>query len=115
MLTKEDFRLNFRIISISCKLGIVPLKVDIETGKLHGRWIQSLRKERATLFCHVCPSCGLDGVAIAVLAADWCKRATHVPPLAFHVFSSISKFCILDVHSSVFLAQRYHNLLQQVI
>ena len=34
MLTKEDFRLNFRIISISSKLGIIPLQMDMENAKL---------------------------------------------------------------------------------
>ena len=34
MLTKEGFHQNFRIISLGCKMGILPFKVDVENGKL---------------------------------------------------------------------------------
>ena len=34
MLTKEDFQHNLRIINVCCKLGIIPLDLDVENGRL---------------------------------------------------------------------------------
>ena len=43
MLTKADFRLNLRIISVACKMGIFPFNVDLQTGELE---LQKSKRKR---------------------------------------------------------------------
>ena len=44
MLTKADFRQNFRFISLGCRLGILPMQVNLQNGELElliSKWKQA--------------------------------------------------------------------------
>ena len=94
MITKEDFSQSFRFISLGCKLGVLPLTVNLQNGELQGlqsRWKQAFCIARYILFTiHTTfivlklPYMMLAGVDVPLVSLLWhAIYAVALPPVVF--------------------------------
>ena len=113
MLTRKGFHQNFRIISFGCKVGILPLEVDVEKGKLgllNSKWKKGI--------CWVYfGSYVLHAAYIALRFPYVLATMENIPliPLAWHIVHCTPKHCVLTIYDGLSMARYHRHLLQQGI
>ena len=102
MLTKADFDQNVCVIAFSCKLGIIPLQLDLQYGKLElsrSKWKQTcstlyfeLYVAHATYMVSRLPNTLLHGTRLPLLYLIL-HFALSLGPMAVTFWHFIAFFC----------------------
>ena len=81
MLTKKDFHHNFRLISLGCKLAVLPFEVDLQRGELQPP--QQNKRKRAACSLFVFSLYTLHTTYVVLRLPYLFLKGMDIPPLSF--------------------------------